>query len=105
MHIQWLFYPTVKKSGQLQILGKLRCSQVTSFEKNFGSKLLKVLSSGLVLGFSLRRKSLPYTNAQIVLATKKNNTWFYFSFFFLDYMLTLTTLLKEVLEYILAKVN
>lgn len=47
--------------------------------------------------------SLHNTYAQIVLATKKIIPWFYFSFFFHIYALTLTTLWNEALDYMLAK--
>lgn len=47
--------------------------------------------------------SLHYIYGQIVLATQKIIPWFYFSFFFHIYALTLTTLSNEALDYMLAK--
>lgn len=47
--------------------------------------------------------SLHNIYAQIVLAAKKIIPWFYFSFFSHIYVLTLTTLSNEALDYMLAK--
>lgn len=94
-------------------LGKLRLDQVTSghkallFRRKSGSKLLKVLSFDLEMGYSLEGSmSVNNMYARIVLATKKFYHGFIFSFFFHICALTLTTLSswQEVLTSVLSNI-